>query len=61
MDEHRKGEIALKVLAYFALKKGIILPPNANSIKRFAAQIAVPEEEMREFARDLAQVIIATM
>jgi len=61
MDDNRKGEIALRILIYFAHEKGIVFPPNANGIKRFAKQIDVTEEEMREFARDFAQTLISTM
>ncbi|HEY4497739.1 MAG TPA: hypothetical protein VJC20_03245 [Candidatus Paceibacterota bacterium] len=61
MEENRKGEIALRILVYFAQEKGILLPPSAKSIGKFAAQIDVSEEEMREFARLLAQTLISTM
>ncbi len=61
MDESRKGEMALRTLLYFAREKGIVFPPNANNIRRFAAQISVSEEEMREFAGYLAQELISTM
>ncbi|MDO8664611.1 MAG: hypothetical protein Q7K44_03670 [Candidatus Liptonbacteria bacterium] len=61
MNENRKGEIALRTLVYFAREKGIVSPPNVNSIKRFAAQISVPEDEMREFTSWLSQTLISNM
>lgn len=61
MDEKRKGEIAINVLMYFAHENGVTLPPSAKSIKKFAQQLGVSENEMREFIRDLAQDLIATM
>jgi len=59
MDPKRQGEIALKLVKFYMREKGITLSQNnMRKLGNISKAIGVPIEELKQFAKPLAQELI---
>jgi FKBP-type peptidyl-prolyl cis-trans isomerase (trigger factor) len=61
LSEQRKGEIALKLLKHIKKEEGIKLQAERfqREIGNMAKTLDIPKEELKEFARELVEELVA--